>query len=252
MKAGYLDKLLAHLWLSCLVFAYIHITYDTCPYYSLLVSISTLWYLLYTTEHKATNHCTSHFTYVLSRNLCEKPILSYIVNIRQTWSQPQHAIISYFLHHDTIVSVRYVIMFCTLFTLTFSLLSSKIYDYSFFFHADSTNRVFNVTIDTGSRSPVVTFQFLNGPVTSATCTVEYGTDPAYVYLPNTDSFNGLWSGTTPVCQTDCKICWFVISCHASTWSIVICRLFPTTNTILAVLPAWDKDTYHCVNNIHHK
>ena len=33
-------------------------------------------------------------------------------------------------------------------------------------------------------------QFLNGPVTSATCTVEYGTDPAYVYLPNTESFNG--------------------------------------------------------------
>ena len=76
-----------------------------------------------------------------------------------------------------------------LFTLTFSLLPSKIYGYSFFFHADSTNRVFNVTIDTGSRSPVVTFQFLNGPVTSATCTIQYGTDPAYMYLPNTDSFN---------------------------------------------------------------
>ena len=104
--------------------------------------------------------------------------------------KPTSAIINYFLHHDTIVSVRYVIMFCTLFTLTFSLLSSKIYDYSFFFHADSTNRVFNVTIDTGSRSPVVTFQFLNGPVTSATCTIQYGTDPAYVYLPNIDSFNG--------------------------------------------------------------
>ena len=47
-----------------------------------------------------------------------------------------------------------------------------------------------MTIDTGSRSPVVTCQFLNGPVTSATCTVQYGTDPSYVYLPNTDSFNG--------------------------------------------------------------
>ena len=81
-------------------------------------------------------------------------------------------------------------MFCSLFTLTFSLLSNKIYDCSFFFHADSTNQIFNVTIDTGSRSPVVTFQFLNGPVTSATCTVQYGTDPAYVYLPNTDSFSG--------------------------------------------------------------
>ena len=103
--------------------------------------------------------------------------------------KPTSAIISYFLHHDTSTSERYIIMFCNLFTLTFSLLSSKIYDYSFFFHADSTNRVFNVTIDTGSRSPIVTFQFLNGPVTSATCTVQYGTDPAYVYLPNTDSFN---------------------------------------------------------------
>ena len=60
----------------------------------------------------------------------------------------------------------------------------------FLFHADSANRIFNVTVDTGSRSLVVTFQFLNGPVTSATCTVRYGTDPAYVYLPNTDSFNG--------------------------------------------------------------
>ena len=44
-----------------------------------------------------------------------------------------------------------------------------------------------MTTDTGSQSPVVTFQFLNGPVTSATCTIQYGTDPAYVYLPNTDS-----------------------------------------------------------------
>ena len=47
-----------------------------------------------------------------------------------------------------------------------------------------------MTIDTGSRSPVVTFQFLNGPVSSATCTVQYGTDPTYVNLPNTDSFTG--------------------------------------------------------------
>ena len=36
----------------------------------------------------------------------------------------------------------------------------------------------------------VTCQFLNGPLTSATCTVQYGTDPTYVNLPNTDSSTG--------------------------------------------------------------
>ena len=61
---------------------------------------------------------------------------------------------------------------------------------NFFSHTDSTNRVFNMTIDTGSRSPLVTFQFLNGPVTSATCTVQYGADPTYLNLQNTDSFTG--------------------------------------------------------------
>ena len=45
-----------------------------------------------------------------------------------------------------------------------------------------------MTIDIGAR--VVTCQFLNGPVTSATCTIQYGTDPTYVNLPNTDSFTG--------------------------------------------------------------
>ena len=36
----------------------------------------------------------------------------------------------------------------------------------------------------------ITCQFLNGPVASATCTVQYGTDPTYVDLPNTDSSTG--------------------------------------------------------------
>ena len=52
----------------------------------------------------------------------------------------------------------------------------------------STNSVFNVTIDIGVRE--VTCQFLNGPLTSATCTIQYGTDPTYVHLPNTDSSTG--------------------------------------------------------------
>ena len=53
---------------------------------------------------------------------------------------------------------------------------------------DSTNTVFNVTVDVGACE--VTCQFLNGPVTSATCTIQYGTDPTYVNLPNTDSSTG--------------------------------------------------------------
>ena len=45
-----------------------------------------------------------------------------------------------------------------------------------------------MTVDFGVHE--VTCQFLNGPVTSATCTVHYGTDPTYVYLPYTDSSTG--------------------------------------------------------------
>ena len=52
----------------------------------------------------------------------------------------------------------------------------------------STNSIFTVTIDVGV--PEVTCQFLNGPVTSAICTIQYGTDPTYMNLPYTDSSNG--------------------------------------------------------------
>ena len=52
----------------------------------------------------------------------------------------------------------------------------------------SVNNLFNVTVDVGARE--VTCQFLNCPLTSATCTIQYGTDPAYVNLPNTDSSTG--------------------------------------------------------------
>ena len=52
----------------------------------------------------------------------------------------------------------------------------------------STNTVFNVTVDVGVLE--VTCQFLNGPASSATCTVQYGTDPTYMNLPNTDSSTG--------------------------------------------------------------
>ena len=50
----------------------------------------------------------------------------------------------------------------------------------------STNTVYNVTVDIGVRE--VTCHFMNGPVTSATCTIQYGTDPTN--LPNTDSSTG--------------------------------------------------------------
>ena len=45
-----------------------------------------------------------------------------------------------------------------------------------------------MTVDVGALE--VTCQFLNTLLTSATCTFQYGTDPTYVYLPNTDSSTG--------------------------------------------------------------
>ena len=45
-----------------------------------------------------------------------------------------------------------------------------------------------MTVDVGVRE--VTCQFLNTLLTSATCTIQYGTDPTYVNLPNTDSSTG--------------------------------------------------------------
>ena len=53
---------------------------------------------------------------------------------------------------------------------------------------DSTNDILNVSVDVGV--PEITCQFLNGPVTSAACTIQYGVDPTYVNLPYTDSSNG--------------------------------------------------------------
>ena len=52
----------------------------------------------------------------------------------------------------------------------------------------STNNILNIFIDVGV--PEVTCQFLDGPVTSATCTIQYGTDQTYMNLPYTDSSNG--------------------------------------------------------------
>ena len=45
-----------------------------------------------------------------------------------------------------------------------------------------------MTIDIGVRE--ITCRFLNGPLTSATCTIQYGTDPTYVNLPYNDSSTG--------------------------------------------------------------
>ena len=42
-----------------------------------------------------------------------------------------------------------------------------------------------MTVDVEAQE--VTCQFLSGLVISATCTVQYGTDPTYVNLPYTDS-----------------------------------------------------------------
>ena len=49
--------------------------------------------------------------------------------------------------------------------------------------------MFSVAVDVGA--PEVTCQFLNGPVTSAACTIQYGTDPTYMNLPNADSSSGI-------------------------------------------------------------
>lgn len=45
-----------------------------------------------------------------------------------------------------------------------------------------------MTVDAGAHE--ITCKFLNGPVTSATCSVQYGTDSTYVNLPNTDTSAG--------------------------------------------------------------
>ena len=54
-------------------------------------------------------------------------------------------------------------------------------------YVGSTNNIFNVIVD---GVPEVTCQFPNGPVVSATCTIQYGTDSAYVNLLHIDSSNG--------------------------------------------------------------
>ena len=48
--------------------------------------------------------------------------------------------------------------------------------------------LYNVIVDVGALE--VTCQFLNGPATTATCTIQYGNDPTYVNLPYTDSSTG--------------------------------------------------------------
>ena len=45
-----------------------------------------------------------------------------------------------------------------------------------------------MTVDVGVHE--VTCWFLNGPLTSANCTIQYGTDPTYENLPNNDSSTG--------------------------------------------------------------
>ena len=75
------------------------------------------------------------------------------------------------------------------------------YDYMYFidlFPTGLANNIFDVVIDVGA--PEVTCQFLNGSVTSATCIIQYGTDPTYMNLPYTDSSNGtnVYNVTVPL------------------------------------------------------
>jgi len=53
---------------------------------------------------------------------------------------------------------------------------------------DSLNNVFDVIVDI--EVPEAICQFQNGPVTSATCTIEYGKDPTYLNLPYIASSTG--------------------------------------------------------------
>ena len=50
------------------------------------------------------------------------------------------------------------------------------------------NIVFDVNVNV--EVPEVICQFQNGPVASATCTIEYGTDPTYLNLQNNASSTG--------------------------------------------------------------
>ena len=64
----------------------------------------------------------------------------------------------------------------------------------------STNNIFDVVVDVGV--PEVTCQFLNGSVTSATCSIQYGADQTYVNLPYTDTSNGtnVYNVTVPLSE----------------------------------------------------
>ena len=59
----------------------------------------------------------------------------------------------------------------------------------FFCVIGSTNSILNVTVDIGVHE--VKCRFLNGPLTFANCTIQYGTDATYENLPNTDSSTGI-------------------------------------------------------------
>jgi len=58
-----------------------------------------------------------------------------------------------------------------------------LFSIAIFLSTDSRNNVVDVIVDV--QVPKVICQFQNGPVASAECTIEYGTDP--VNLENTDT-----------------------------------------------------------------
>ena len=124
----------------------------------------------------------------------------------------------------------------------------------------STNNILNVTVDIGARE--VTCQFLNGPVASATCTIQYGTDPTYVNLPNTDSSTGtnVDSVTVPLStplQTDAFYYYVVSSMgvrmqgtfHSGMSHCSFCRNFDGSTYLVSTLLRQCYEEYSKLHNM---
>ena len=106
------------------------------------------------------------------------------------------------------------------------------------FPLGSVNNLFTVTVDVAAHE--VTCQFLNGPVSSATCTIQYGTDPTYVNLPNTDSSTGtsVSSVTVPFStplQAD-TLYYYVVSAMG----LRMQGTFHSGMSLICFLPVYDK------------
>ena len=113
--------------------------------------------------------------------------------ILQYWLKilPVHALMFPCVYIYIIIGCVYICMYVCMYVCIYVCMYVSmcvyvcIYDLS---PLGSTNNVFNVAVDVGVAE--VTCHFPNGPLTSVTCTIQYGTDPTYVNLPYTDSSNG--------------------------------------------------------------